>query len=323
LDKILKLLDNADYNPNIQDGEEYLLHVAVKGGDNSRKLYDSLTSHRLVDVNVRDKEGRTPFFVACKMFPGSRALFNLLEIENVDVNIPSEEGVYPLMIMAEKLSIQELQGVALNFRKTFLLQTEEEISFASILKIEKPIAANKLVQFEFIQNKAVFTRLLDGNSAEELRIFLDRTQTGIIKIINTLIIENAYTALMHACRKQRHDIMEVLLEIPSLDVNWKNPEKKTAFSFACEINSTQCFQLFLDNKKLASETLIRGMNEICVRGHVELLSQWIISDLTLPDALSNGKPFQQVAKDNNHPEIAEIFSNLSFGRANARANLAK
>jgi ankyrin repeat protein len=322
---ILKSLKNPDYSPNLvnEDGLP-LIHLAVTGDQNSLELLDSLIMHPKIDLNIKDKFGKTPFFLACENFPGSKLIYYFLKNSAVDVNVPNNDNLYPLMILVEKMEGHELESLALNYQKKFVFQDRNGMAFQTIFATERlnPSAVSKLKAFEVAQAKAFLGRIASEGNGNQFRIFVRDLPKAILdKIVNVKIFDAKDTLLTNACGKNHTEIVEALLEIPALEVNTKNSAEKSPLLIACESNN-DCFKLLLKSK-LSNTSLLSAFSEICKTGKINLLKLWIQSNLNVPTTLSNGKSFIDIANENNQMEVATLLSEYAVNPDKVRDQVSE
>lgn len=191
-------LDYLAVNVQEQSTEYTLLHLAVIDGN----LYEieKLLSHYLINVNVRDSEGRTPLFYATNNLDILRLLYEA----NADVNVVdhNDESVFDMVVNVESNDFNQ------NYKSNIVLPVFDILS--SRLNLSADALAH-LILTERIQPpmvEHVFTNVhhIDLQSYSFMRM----------DAVNLIITEALYWLL--------RDVVE------GLDYNLNIPQHRTAFN---------------------------------------------------------------------------------------------
>ncbi|QCQ67847.1 ankyrin repeat-containing protein [European chub iridovirus] len=191
-------LDYLAVNVQEQDTEYTLLHLAVI--DSNLYEIEKLLSHYMIDVNVRDSDGRTPLFYATNNVD----IIRLLSEANADVNVVdyNNESFFDMIVNVEPNNFNQ------NYKSNIVLPVFD------ILSSRLTMSADALAHL--ILTERIQPPMLEHVFTNVYHVDLKSYSFMQMDAVNLIINEALYWLLRNV--------------VESLDYNLNIPQHKTAFN---------------------------------------------------------------------------------------------
>ena len=287
------LLEDRNLQINAQnvDGYSALICTADKGHQDIMKM---MLDHPRINVNLEDKSG-------------DNALMWAVDKWNLDI--------VRMLVAREDLEASKMNKERIVFALTGRRGSNTEESWLDAifqaLKTNKPVEALFLMKNSVFTDKSKLNQVflysiqegykdvvehmldtgkVDLRSVEEREVPLIRavscSKPGSVEVVKTLLENNVdvratdpkdSTALMLACDERRHDIVEVLLNHPGIDVNHVSKEDNyTALLIAAGNQDIKTLELLLAAESIdVNKTGFDGKTAliwVSEKGHVDSMS---------------------------------------------------
>ncbi len=200
------LVKRPDTNVNAQDAEGTTALIYAINNErmhyysctNYNNVIKSLLSRSDLDVNVKDTDGRTALMYACNTYVQAplEAVNLLLKRDDIDI------------FAVDKQNLSAFNFAKSDTQKTKLLHD------AILKKLGDRITLRLAIQYEIMEK--VRQMIAEGANVNE------NTET-----------EFAATPLLLAIEKRNPELVRILVQVPTLDINAKNSAGFTALMFAC------------------------------------------------------------------------------------------
>jgi ankyrin repeat protein len=241
----LRLLSADDIDPDTTDHNGMSPALLSAQSDNELILGQLVSNHR-VNLNARDKTGRSALSWAA--VHGNAHSVQLLLADDVDRNPVDIYGDTPLLEAAREGHREAIyylsrdRGVDVNFKDA---SGRTALSWAS----DKGYLS---VVNSLLEKDATNPNLTDGRGYSPLHYAVTGGRRDIVQRllqrddIDANITADGDTALLHAVKHKRHDLVKLLLEHKSTDPNMKDRDGRTGLSYAIQGGDDSIVQLFLN-----------------------------------------------------------------------------
>jgi len=225
-----------------------LLNCCERG--DTLKVKELLLNSEL-NINIKDiKHGWTPLMFACEF--GYHEIVQLL-LNETNPKIGDERGKSAFYIACEN---NRLSLVKLMLTYEDIDVNQADMSWSPLIYAVQ-VGNLEMVQL-LLQDPRVDVNQKDLKSASAFYIACRNGELEIVKLmtkrkdvrINETIIENGWTPLMIACELGHHDIVNVLLELESIQLNLINKHGETALFIACRNGHSEIVKLMLEQDSL-------------------------------------------------------------------------
>lgn len=256
-DNIIDVNLKSRIDKNIDVGSSAPLHIACNGDmvTVDVNIVKMLLEHPNIDVNIVDDQGRTPLILALYYFD-IEVIKLLLEIPEIDVNVFCTDGYSIIHYLVESADCYDDNG------------NEDDNKINDIIKIVNTILDDH--NFDITKpNKNNKTPIHEIHNCDVIKLCKTLTDRLTYKEIN-LRDDEGKTLFFLACEYGNCDLVELLLENDSVDVNQTDNDGMSPFHIACLGNQKgmyddedriEIIQLLLETDKI----VIRDIDKIPVK----------------------------------------------------------
>lgn len=203
-------------------------------------LRSSITSGKTIDINARDKNGRSAIFSGA--WNGSTEVVQLLIAANADVDARDKEGRTPLVhLAAEKSGQWKNSMVELLLSKGANIEAVDNTKRTALLWAA---ATNKVELSRLLLSgskaRPANLRAMNNRGKTALQMAAEQGYAGIVKALleagadPTLNSDGQWTALHNAAEKGHIDVVKLLLDSSHADVNAETSSGMTALHWAAQ-----------------------------------------------------------------------------------------
>ena len=218
--KVKELLESGiDVNARNQFGDTPIQITCVGGYIEILKL---LLSHPDIDVNARNDYGTTPLYKACNN-KFIEIVKLLLAHPSIDVNLEKENGFTPLLLSIHAKSF-DISKLLLDHPKIDVNKTDAQKTWTPILLIYTSIISNqKSGNLELKQEYLNLFNWVISNPK------FDFSNTG----------KDNISILHKICEDRESDMLSLVLQYPTIDINIKDKYNKTPIFKLTEYSSSK------------------------------------------------------------------------------------
>ncbi|XP_071142344.1 ankyrin-1-like [Mytilus edulis] len=279
-------------------------------------------------IEVKDKEGRSPFYVACEK--GRIAVVTYLMKYNEDINAGNADETTALSATCQNGHIQVAQ---------LLLDNNADINITNINNQNTLyfacLSGNvKLVKLLLTGDYNVDVKSRDAFGQTGLHAACIKGHTETVKILIEFGMDinqknkNGMTPLYLACRQGCHDTVKYLLDLNGealnscVDTTIKNTNGWSALHIACQNGHKEVIKLLIDVGMNLNDTTNSGstpLHKACQKGHYDTVKYLLdlngealnsCVDTTIKN--TNGWSALHIACQNGHKEVIKLLIDVGM-----------